>query len=521
VAITAMVWGVSARAAAPVSPLDGHTIRSIEFVRDNIFDTANPATSSWPYRAANSLHIVTRERFLRSMLLFEEGDPYSADQAAESARILRSLSFMNPVEITATSVADDEVVVRVHTHDKWTLKVGAQLGIFGNRTKTGANFTETNFLGRGRRVDIEYQNDNERASWRYALYDPNVLGSRWRAKIRHEDASDGQVDELTIDRPFYSLDTAATWGGQWKKERLDAHIYSGGDTVIRGRQRDESWLLWGGHRLDTGGDEVHRILAGWDYQSADFSDWRFENGSGPVPNPENRLISGPRLAYQRRADSFAVLHGFRGWSVQEDLSLATEIDLGMTVSASVFGGDRRRLVIDGTISRAWQYDRWVLLTSAWESGRIESSGIANLVVGCEIAMSQLGPRGWQARLRAETSDNLDRELQLSLGADTGLRGWDPDTFDGTGRVVGNIQWRTLLKEDFLHLFSLGIVGFVDVGHTWGARYGPGTDGPRGDIGVGMLVDLTHIGLANLMRFEIALPDDGSGPTVTVTSEALF
>ena len=37
------------------------------------------------------------------------------------------------------------------------------------------------------------------------------------------------------------------------------------------------------------------------------------------------------------------------------------------------------------------------------------------------------------------------------------RGWDPDTFDGTGRALVNAQWRTILFRDVLRLFSVGAV----------------------------------------------------------------
>jgi len=145
----------------------------------------------------------------------------------------------------------------------------------------------------------------------------------------------------------------------------------------------------------------------------------------------------------------------------------------------------------------------------------------NLRVGIQLAAAQLGPRGWQARVMVETTRDLDRELQLTLGADQGLRGWDPDAFDGTGRAVANLQWRTLLADELLHVLSLGVVVFADAGKTWGARVGVPTDGVRTDIGVGLLADLTHVGLAQLLRLDVAIPDDGSGPVVTLSSRALF
>jgi hypothetical protein len=44
-------------------------------VRTDIFDLSDPGTSAWPYRWANALHVLTRENFIRSLLLVREGDP--------------------------------------------------------------------------------------------------------------------------------------------------------------------------------------------------------------------------------------------------------------------------------------------------------------------------------------------------------------------------------------------------------------------------------------------------------------
>ena len=138
-----------------------------------------------------------------------------------------------------------------------------------------------------------------------------------------------------------------------------------------------------------------------------------------------------------------------------------------------------------------------------------------------MGASQLGPRGWQARLLVETSRRLDLNRQLTLGADLGLRGWDPDYFDGTGRALLNIQWRRLIKERVLGLFSVGVVVFTDAGATWDPRVGPDTDGIRLDAGVGLLFDLANLSRSNLLRIDVAMPDDGSGPTITVSTSTIF
>jgi len=58
--------------------LEGLPIVAITFDRFDIFDTTDPKTDAWFYRWANALHVVSKEDFLRSMLLFKEGDFKSA-----------------------------------------------------------------------------------------------------------------------------------------------------------------------------------------------------------------------------------------------------------------------------------------------------------------------------------------------------------------------------------------------------------------------------------------------------------
>ncbi len=145
------------------------------------------------------------------MLLFKEGDPYSASLAAESARMLRGLGIMNPVNITAHRV-DGGVDVMVETRDQWTLKAGAKLGVFGSNASYRVDFEEENLLGWGKAVSVAYESDNERNSWSLGYFDPNVFNSRWRVNLVHATYSDGFHDEVVVDRPFYSLTTPVDLG---------------------------------------------------------------------------------------------------------------------------------------------------------------------------------------------------------------------------------------------------------------------------------------------------------------------
>ncbi|OYV96039.1 MAG: hypothetical protein B7Z68_06225, partial [Acidobacteria bacterium 21-70-11] len=95
------------------------------------------------------------------------------------------------------------------------------------------------------------------------------------------------------------------------------------------------------------------------------------------------------------------------------------------------------------------------------------------------------------------------------------------TFDGTSRVVTNLEWRRRITGELLHVAVLGVTAFVDGGKTWGARVGPSTGGWRGDVGTGLLVEITRASVVRIIRLEVAYPDRGKGPVFQFTSDSLF
>lgn len=516
----ALMFLLGSTVAAEESGLDGLPIVAIHFDRYDVFDTANPKTSALLYRWANALHIISSERFIRANLLFEVGDPYSAALAAESARILRNLDLMNPVEITARKV-EGGVEVTVETHDKWSMHVGGDFDSFGDRQEFGLKVTEENIAGWGKTVTIGYSSNDERDALSYRLFDPNVFLSRWRFDLAHANLTDGLLDRMVIDRPFYSLSTRWAWGGGLQRKDLVSHLYSEGESEVQGDRRSKSVGIWGGARLPGAGIHTRRLILGWQHQEVTYEDWLWEDDGRLYPPPDDRVIGGPRMAFQQVADRYLVVRGFRAWTVQEDVALGPNLSLSALFSSSDLGGDSTRLPFAGNFHLGRQWDSWLFLADGWASGRIEESSGKSMVAGIQLSTAQLGQRGWQSRLLVEESHELDADRQLTLGADVGLRGWNPDFFDGTGRALFNLQWRTLIKEDVLGLFSVGVLLFGDAGMTWDPRIGRDTDGVRLDGGIGLLFDLPRLGRNTLARIDLAFPDDGSGPTLSLTTSSIF
>lgn len=281
----------------------GTPIRSVRIERLEVFDLDDPATSARPYRWVDALHVLTRERFIRSLLLFEVGDPLDPLRLAESELILRGTGFLNPVTIEAHRAADGAEVV-VTTRDQWTTSVDLSYDVSGNVKRAGGSLSDDNLLGTGKSLLIGVESDAERSTKRIGYKDRAFRGGRWQ-------------------------------------------------------ERTYLWAL---------------------------------------------------------------------------------TDLG---------------------------------------GRIEGGGVANAITHFELGGAMTGSAGLRLRVVADLGKRLDGDRQLTLGADEGLRGYDPSRFDGTSRLVGNLEWRHRITGELLHIAVLSAEGDRSclARHFRGAR--PKPSGERG------------------------------------------
>jgi len=498
----------------------GTPIVAIRIVRHDVFDADDPKTSSWPYRTANALHVLTREGFIRSLLLVREGEPLDAARLAESERVLRAMGFLNPVHIRARAVEDGAEVV-VETHDQFTTEVSFNVGVAGSRSKVGASLSEENFLGRGKGVSIDARRDDERDSLTVSYDDPLLLGSRWRLSAGYRDSSDGKMDALRIEYPFFALSTPRAGGGAWRRETIRDHLWSGGEKTVSGEVTHSVARAWIGLRMPWDSGVTDRLTLGIFSDRATYGDWRWRDGTA-YADPADRKLSGVEAAWEHQADRWDVVHGFRAWVRQEDVPLGPNWQASLGVSAPLFGGDGTRLPFAGSVTMGRLDGAWYSWVNAGVTGRFEEGAVANRVLHLDGGTARTGTSGVRIRAALDLGDRLDLDRQLTLGADVGLRGWDPDFFDGTSRAMASVEWRRLVTADLLRVLAFGVVVFADGGKTWGARIGEPTRGWRGDAGVGLLGEITRASsILRVVRADVAWPDHGGKPTIILSGVSLF
>jgi hypothetical protein len=502
---------------AEVTP--GTPIVAVRIERHDIYDLDDPATSAWAYRWVDALHIVTREEFIRALLLFHVGDPLDPVRLAESEVILRGTGFLNPVHISARPVPGGAEVV-VETHDQWTTGVGIDFGVSGGRRHSGGSVSEDNLFGLGKSFLLDVRSDPERTTTTFRYRDFTFLHSRWQLEVEHDKSSDGSTDIFQLEYPFFAILTPRAGGVEWRREGLQEYLWAGGQRAVAGRANTRSFEVWGGLRLPGDGILTNRLTVGVFGDRALFRDWQRIDGS-PYPQPQDRDLLGPEVGWEHQTFNARVVQGFRAWLRQEDLLLGPNWQLTAGLSLPAFGGDRARLRYHGSLNAGRMSGSTYSWFIADLTGRVEDGRLANGVTHLEVGGALTGTAGWRARLAADLGTNLDGERQLTLGADTGLRGYDPMMFDGTSRVVANLEWRRRITGELLHVAALGLTAFADGGRTWGARVGPSTGGWRGDAGAGLLVEITRASLVRILRLELAYPDRGKGPVFQLTSDSLF
>lgn len=514
-----LLFALGSRGATAEEVAPGTLIVAVRIDRHDVFDLDDPSTSAWPYRFVDALHVLTREELIRRLLLFRPGDRLDPVRLAESEIILRATGYLNPVSISARPAPGGAEVV-VETHDQWTTGVTLSFGMSGDRRSTTFGLSEDNVLGLGKSFSFDVKSDPERTSSKFSYKDMTFLRSRWQLELEHQASSDGKTDHFRFELPFFSLTTPRAGGVDWSRDEARKYLWSDGERRVAGESKILTWEVWGGLRFRSSDIRTDRLLVGAFGERALFRDW--QSLTGPAyPQPTDRVLAGPEVGWEHSTFRWKLVRGFRAWLRQEDLPLGPNWKVMTGLSLPFFGGDGVRLRYQGTFEAGQLSGRTYTWQRADLSGRLENGSLGNSVSHLEVGGAITGSAGLRARVAADLGYNLDGERQLTLGADTGLRGYDPDKFDGTSRVVANAEWRGRITGELLHVAALGLTAFADCGKTWGARVGPSTAGWRSDVGAGLLVEVTRASVVRILRLEVAFPDRGGGPVYLVTTDSLF
>ena len=154
----------------------------------------------------------------------------------------------------------------------------------------------------------------------------------------------------------------------------------------------------------------------------------------------------------------------------EDFNLGTDTFATIGVSAPELGGSnvRATFLSTGHIQGVSFRDGHFLIAEARFDGRHEGHEWRNALVTMRgrYLLKHAERHATIGRVSYQHGQNLDPEVQLLLGAETGLRGYPVRQFSGNRSLLMTLEERWFFADDVAQLGSLGLAGFVDTGFVW-------------------------------------------------------
>ncbi|WP_289156576.1 POTRA domain-containing protein [uncultured Pseudoalteromonas sp.] len=484
-------------------------ITSITLKQLNVFNTELEEENNALFRFANRAHIQTEPDVISNILLFKQGDNYNARKLAESERLLRQQNYLYDAQISAVENCDGNVDVTVVTRDLWTLLPEISFSRSGGENKSSIGFRESNLLGWGKRLSFSRTTDSDRNGYLFVYDDPNILSSRYRGRLEYADNSDGKRHLLELTYPFYAIDTPYSYGIKSFSEQREESLYRRGDEYSEFDQTTDFFSAFLGHSKALSDSWTQRLTLGYVNQEDSFAE--IETTFAPLA--KNRQLSYPYVSGHWFEDSYIKVRNFDSISRTEDLNLGWNIKALLGYSDESLSNDDSRAVYSLKAKKAhFTTDRTLWRFSAQVDGywNKEQKQLENFLATSEVQyyLNTSENQSWFVKARAQYAKNLTADKQLTLGGETGLRGYPMDYQHGDRSFLVSLEKRYYWEYDLLQLFKVGAAGFVDVGRAWFNDEDNGeNDHVLKNVGVGLRLAPSRANSGTMIHLDIAAPLD--------------
>ena len=488
----------------------GVLIGNITFDRQNVFDTTQPAENKALYRLANRWHIVTRQSVILAQLLFRQGDPYSRRILDESERLLRGNNYIYDAKITPVRYADGTVDILVWTRDVWTIAPELSFSRTGGENKTRIALSEKNLFGRGTTIRVSREDNVDRVTTRLAFFDNNIFKSRTSLFLNLSNSSDGNTQQIRVQRPFFALDTRWAVGGSLRNDDLEERVYDLGNTVAEYRQEINRHVLFGGLSTGLKNGWVRRWTAGMVYDINQFSP--VVDGTLAELLPEDRRLIYPFIGFELLEDEFQTAANRDQMERTEDFYFGTRFTAGLGYASKSFDADRDALIYSLGASKGFgSMEKKATLLASTMSGRVDGGNADNTRINLSARYYSHQSKQWLffAAMSGSWGKDLDLDNYLQLGGDNGLRGYPLRYQTGSARLLISIEERYFTHWYPFRLFRVGFAAFVDAGRTWGDN--PAAGPPLGwlrNVGIGLRIVPTRASGREIYHLDLAFPLDG-------------
>jgi hemolysin activation/secretion protein len=463
------------------------------------------------YRIANELHADTRDEVIESQLLFGTGDPVSQRVFEETERNLRDRRYLREPSVAVVNCRDGMADVEVTVREVWTTNAGVSFERSGGANAGGIKLQELNLLGLGKQLTFELSKDVDRSFYTLHWRDPGVRQSRWITDLALRESDGGQGWSAMAERPFYSLDARWSTGIALQQDETVDPVYRLGERVAGYRRRAEFVELRYGRSDGLLGGWSRRTTWGFRREHADFGVAPDE--TAPAVMPDARRLDYPFVRLEGVQDDFETAHNRNQIARTEDQQFGIRYALEAGWSSEALGADRSALLLHAEAGRGWRLaGDGAMFADAALTTRVEDGSTRDSLLSGDLRYYRpTGPRGvFFAGFSAGVGSDLDADHELTIGGDTGLRGYPLRYQAGSATALVTFEQRFFTGRSLWGLADLGAAAFFDMGRAWGRPgLGPAENlGLLKDVGFGLRLGTSRSALGNVVHIDVAFPLDG-------------
>ncbi|MDE2808362.1 MAG: hypothetical protein OXN90_08070, partial [Gemmatimonadota bacterium] len=392
----------------------------------------------------------TDEQVIRRELLFAAGDVLDSTRVAETERNLRHLLFIGEVHIRLLN-RPEGVEVTVSVEDLYSRAFSPLISGQIDELSFGAVAVDYNFRGRGQRLRLGFENRAISGPWAELLFaEPRLNGSRRALAAQLAAGAEGHAHALTFSQPFATLADRRAYGFSLFSQQAMQRLYSEGQLKTRYQDALDGGRIW----LTRSYGEQTKVRPSVQSQ---VSRRRFtaNTSDGYAPSDQTRIAPSVGLLVWR--PRYKRTRYMRDLGPLEDLQTGSWLSLRWGFVHRALGSDRTFSFYQAQLAPRFEptkrsYAELTFFASAYRGEgkfyNLFASASATTYLRLGGAHSLALRTSWEALHRSEDAD------QLLLGLTHGLRGYAPRRYDGTRRVIFNVEARpTLVRRPWYTLAS--------------------------------------------------------------------
>jgi outer membrane protein assembly factor BamA len=508
------------------SPKD-YQVNDITVVIHPIF--SEEERTGWIYKTADELHIDTKPYVIERLLPFKKGERVHKRMLKEAGRILRRQGFLRDAKVSwEPSETGEGIDVTVETWETWTLVPTVDVSREGGVTEYAYGIEDDNLLGHGIRATLEYFKEDDRSGYTFIMASDVSTEHHIQAAIALSNNSDGEQYSVSIKKPFYTLEDKWSAGAYYNSQKLRDTIYSNDEAVNIFEQDIDAYDLSYGISQGLSGQHSLRYLFGYS-QDKNY----FKPLADTVALPYDRGLEYFWAGLEYQEDDFIQTNNLYLIGRTEDVQLGWYQRLILGYNTSELGKEK------GVIG-FWK-GRYVAkpdddhLFHFFGNASSEGNSIDNLGnylgrtsyygMGFEHFYHSSPEHIWYSKVHYRGADNHYIDRPISLGGESGLRGYPLEYQNGEESFLVNFERRFYPGTTWFKLLNVGYAGFIDAGRVSGNTLYPNQeDGTLVSAGVGLRLFIARSSGRKVINIDLASPlnsDYLSGVDLSITLKASF